>query len=94
VAGVDVYATGVLSDLQVIGRCLNPLHRPPLGPLSGGWRLRGLRWALRRLRASAHHRACWRGYYAEGPPGVGRVGIGWTRRRALRDLQRHIAGSR
>jgi len=104
---VDVYATGVLADLQTLARCLNPgwlRSTPwpawlPRHPFAGSmvapqpWRRHGVRHSLRRLRQNALHRAQWRGYYAEGKtPGIGRVGTGWTPRRALLDLARHIEG--
>lgn len=103
---VDVYSTGVLSELLAIGRCLNPwwLRRSPrpawlprhpkadqlladhrqLPP----WRRAGLAHSLRRLRRNGTSRSQWRGWYAEGKVGAGRVGTGWTRRRALADLAR------
>lgn len=104
--GVDVYATGVLAELQVLGRVLNPgwmrrSPRPawlPRHPSADTHRGSGLHWrraALRRfpgaLRRALRGRYPWSGYYAEPrtfPPGVTRVGTGWTRARALRDLRR------
>lgn len=57
---------------------------------TAGWRRNALRHRGRRLLQNARHRAQWRGWYAEGNAGAGRVGTGWTRRRALLDLQRHL----
>lgn len=99
-ARVDVHAMGVLSDLQVIGRSLDPTwparYRGPvsLPQVARGWRRRAFRWGFQRLRSSVRRRNAWHGYHAEPyvmPPGVKRIGTGWTRRRALRSLNRHIA---
>ena len=92
-AGVDVYPVGLLRDLrQFKGR----LRHPPIGQRSAWGRLLyDLRYPLRLLR-----RGEWRalrmylnGYLAEPSPwpaGLRRCGSGWTRRRALSSLQRHI----
>lgn len=96
---VDVHATGVLSDLQVIGRSLDPTwprrYRGPhyMPPTTPGWRLKALRWGIGRLRRSVRRRNAWHGYHAEPrvcPPGLQRIGTGWTRRRALRSLDRYM----
>jgi hypothetical protein len=93
----DVHATGVLSELQAVGRCLDPTwprrypRRHELPPVPPGWRWKALPHFWRRLLRAIPRRTAWRGYYAEGPPGIGRVGTGWTRRRALRDLERAAA---
>lgn len=100
VGRIDVDAMGVLSDLQVVGRCLAPTWpRRYQGPRSlpspsRGWRRQGVAWGLRRLRRSVTRRSAWHGYHAEPyvmPPGVERIGTGWTRRRALRSLARYVA---
>lgn len=77
---VDVYATGVLSDLLAIGRCLTPgyLREQPwptwwprhpdatrLLPLEGSWRLKALRHRLGTLRRNVRRRKAWHGYHAE-----------------------------
>jgi hypothetical protein len=97
---IDVHATGVLSELQAVGRCLDPTwpgryrgpHRLPQG--ESGWRRKALPHFWQRLLRAVKRRNAWHGYHAEPrvmPPGVKRIGTGWTRRRALRDLERHIA---
>jgi hypothetical protein len=100
VDGVDVYATGVLSDLQVIGRSLDPTWplryrgTTPLPRATRGWRRQAFCWGLRRLRVSWRRPKAWHGYHAEPlvlPPGLRRIGSGWTRRRALRSLARYTA---
>lgn len=97
---IDVHATGVLSELQAVGRCLDPTwprrYRGPreLPAPTAGWRRKALRHFGRRLLRALPRRNAWHGYHAEPcvmPPGVKRIGTGWTRRRALRSLERYIA---
>lgn len=57
----------------------------------GGWRWNAVRHRGRRLLVNARRRNAWHGFHAEPlqlPPGVRRIGTGWTRRRALADLHR------
>lgn len=108
---VDVYATGVLRHLLVVGRVLNPwwlrttpgprwLPRHPTPELRHSvtrWRREGLRSAARGVWRDGRNRSGWRGYYAEPrvlPAGLRRIGMGWTRRRALRDLAWRIEAIR
>lgn len=88
---IDVYPVGVLADLL---RLRNALHRR---------HPKAIRWALGRLRSQARYitrqarRGNWRavrnafnGYLAEHRTLGTRCGKGWTRRRALLDLYRHL----
>lgn len=90
---VDVYAVGVLADLLGLGRSLRARHP------------KAIRHALRTLRSTGRYlirqarRRNWRavknafnGYLAEHRTLGSRCGHGWTRRRALRGLYRHLAG--
>ncbi len=76
VPGVDVYPVGVLSDLR---------HA------YGALRYKGIReaWSLLRYRMkrSWHRRNAWNGFLAEAE-GLPHCGHGWTRKRALRSLDR------
>lgn len=92
---IDVYPVGVLADLLMLRRALAARHR------------QAILHALRRLRYTARHiadrarrgerrtvRNMFNGYLAEPtpfPPGMTRCGSGWTRRRALRSLDRQFA---
>lgn len=96
---VDVYATGVLSELQAVGRCLDPTwprrYRGPhrLPPVHRGWRWKALPHFWRRLRRALRRRNAWHGYHAEPltmPAGLRGIGTGWTRRRALAHLGRRL----
>lgn len=88
-ADIDVYPVGLLSDLSYF------VHHPDRTIAR-----RRLRSAARTLRGRVRRRQ-WRalknyfnGYLAEPrvlPPGFRRGGTGWTRGRAWRDLQRHLA---
>jgi hypothetical protein len=108
---IDVHATGVLSELQVLGRVLNPwwMRRRP-GPswlprhpeadrLRGtapDWRRHAFARVRRQLLRTARRRNAWHGYHAEPrvcPPVLQRIGTGWTRRRALRSLDRYMTAS-
>ena len=85
---VDVYPVGLLHDLHLM-HC-------------GAWTIRRtlyeLRYPIRQARAG-HWQACrnyFNGYLAEPsvwPDGLARCGSGWTRHRALRSLQRHLAAA-
>lgn len=91
---VDVYPVGLLADLRLIGRLLNPLTTPGI-PLTG--RYRGIRRTIRNIRAAPRRRSAWNGYLAEPrafPAHMTRCGHGWTRRRALHDLNQHHQGRR
>jgi hypothetical protein len=95
---IDVYATGVLAELRAVGRCLDPTwpRRYPgtLPPASPGWRRKGLSHFGPRLYRATRTRNAWHGYHAEPricPPGLRRIGTGWTRHRALRSLDRYMA---
>jgi hypothetical protein len=109
---VDLYAVGVLRELQTLGRVLNPgwmrahpwprwLPRHPSADTLRGSAPRWRRHTVRRLPATLRRAALrphgWAGWYAEPrtfPPGVTRLGTGWTRRRALADLTRRIEKAR
>lgn len=98
---VDVYAVGVLRDLQPVPRYLR--HRMPSrawGCLRTAWRqpwghIRNRDW--RKLGYSFNGYLAepgWlpNGFFPDDPwPLWTRCGHGWTRRRALRDLARHLA---
>lgn len=89
---IDIYPVGVLADLIRLGRAIRS-RQPQL-----------IRWALgkcwyevRYLAQKVRYRQ-WRelknafnGYLAEHRTRGYRCGHGWTRRRALRDLYRHLA---
>jgi len=79
----DVYAVGVLADLRQFrdNRLALPLGR----------RLKTLRYSFFRL-GTLTRRSAWNGFLAEprDMTGLRRCGHGWTRHRALRDLERHI----
>lgn len=88
---IDIYPVGILADLHEWAN--NPDRREAWRRLrydvrAHGWRyLRNRDWrSLRRWFAN--------GYLAEPakwPDGLTRCGSGWTRGRALRDLQRRTA---
>lgn len=77
---VDIYPVGLLSDLCLFRGAWR--HDP-----MKGHRRRALRRLWRDFARSWRRRSYWNGYLAEveGPP---RCGHGWTKRRALRDLDR------
>jgi hypothetical protein len=88
---VSVYPVGWLGTFQRAWRALVILHSP-------GRAWRQIRQELRYCRRQFKHRN-WRalrqtlnGYLAEHEYAGTRCGHGWTRRRALRDLERHLAG--
>lgn len=75
---VDIYPVGLLRDIR------NRSVRHGLRYL--GWRIRARDW-----RTAKNY---FNGYLAEPTPfptGLNRCGSGWTRRRALRDLNRRMA---
>jgi hypothetical protein len=86
VGEVDIYAVGLLHDIRLA---------------VGGLRARGHRFHFarklpRRLRSSWRKSSYWNGYLAE-PAAIAdglntwtRCGHGWTKKRALRDLRRHM----
>lgn len=76
----DVYPVGVLSDLRRARSALR--HRG----IREAWRT--LHYGFRRHWRS---RNAWNGYLAE-VDGISHCGHGWTRKRALRSLNRIIAG--
>lgn len=74
---VDIYPVGLLRDLKHFR----------------AWRRESLQYAIGRLRRSMRmgrwrRRSYYNGYLAESSANVPRCGHGWTRRRALIDLQR------
>jgi hypothetical protein len=92
-AEVDVYAVGVLRDLRIAWRYARR-----------GWWLRAWdqfrrvpRHPVRHIRARQWRelRNDFNGFLAEptwrGEPEWTRAGTGWTRRRALRNLARHLS---
>ncbi|WP_280320099.1 hypothetical protein [Nocardia wallacei] len=79
---VDVYAVGVLYELLY---ARNAARHGMYGEAFG---------RLKRIPGMWRRRGAWNGYLAEPmirPTGFRRCGHGWTRRRALADLRRHIA---
>lgn len=76
--GVDVYPVGVLSDLRHIRGALR------YKGIGEAWRL--LRYRSRRW----NKRNAWNGYLAEAE-GLPHCGHGWTRKRAMRSLDRIAA---
>ena len=90
--GADMYPVGVLSDWQQFLR-----RRQHEGTRKA---LRRLRYDLRFITRWARQgnwravRNSFNGYLAEHPTAGTRCGHGWTKTRALRDLERHLAGGR
>ena len=81
---IDVYPVGLLADLLFLARTVQrvPRHtKDAWRKLANGWRM------------SWHQRSYWNGYLAEPRTDNAwkRAGHGWTRRRALRSLDRHLA---
>ena len=82
---VDVYRVGLLYDVWYLARTIR------LAPRHATVALRGLCRGARR----SWRRPSWRsGWHAEAPTdgGATRVGRGWTQRRAIADLHRHVGG--
>jgi hypothetical protein len=95
-SGVDVYPVGILRQLKRIRTALDPRAGHPLWGSktpNPGWRRMTIRHAAHCIRDDAHRRSAWNGYLAE-PIVDGlrwtRCGHGWTKRRALASLKRHI----
>jgi hypothetical protein len=103
---IDVYPVGVLADLRHAWRYLTVRRFPAaVGAPTWAWRVDRARTSLRHIRQTVvrHVRVRnWRalkntfnGYLAEPdefPPGDYRrqCGTGWTKRRALRSLERRL----
>lgn len=89
---IDIYPVGVLDRLLRLGRAIrtrNPeLIRWALGQC--GWEARYIVGRARERNWRAVRNA-FNGYLAEHRTRGARCGHGWTRRRALRDLYRHLA---
>ena len=79
---IDIYPVGVLHELLIAYRLIrNGFPREAWG-------------RLKRIPAMRSRRNAWNGYLAEPRDSaipITRAGHGWTRRRALADLQRHMA---
>lgn len=91
---IDVYPVGMLHDLLILSRAIRAGRRD------------GILWALGRFRSTARHLWRWartgnwgavkgtfNGYLAEPvafPEALRRCGSGWTKKRALRSLSRHL----
>jgi hypothetical protein len=88
---IDVYAVGWLWVLLALGRSLRARHpkaiRFALVKVRYEWRC-----TVRRARAGKWRevRNSLNGYLAEHHAIGSRCGHGWTKRRALRDLHRHL----
>lgn len=87
---IDIYAVGLLHDLQIF------IHSPQ--SLRRRWR--SLRCRLRRGIWDRIRQRNWRalrnyfnGYLAEHATCGTRCGHGWTRGRAYNDLMRHLSGT-
>lgn len=93
-AKIDVYPVGVLAVLLGLGRSIRARH--PKAIRASLVRIRGEVRYLRRQAKAGDWRAvrnAFNGYLAEHPTRGTRCGHAWTKRRALRDLHRHLAGS-
>lgn len=77
---VDIYPVGLLHDLR-------RFHGEWLHDPAPGRRRRALRRLWRDFARSWRRRSYWNGFLAEDG-GLPRCGHGWTKRRALRDLDR------
>lgn len=88
---IDVYPVGWLAVLLGLGRSLRARHRQAiafsLGKIRYQWRL-----TVDRARAGKWReiRNSFNGYLAEHHALGSRAGHGWTKKRALRDLNRHL----
>jgi len=95
---IDVYPVGLLADLQRAWRA-HVTKRPDLAPVARRHSRRNLRRQVARMLSNAR-RGRWHelkntlnGHLAEPAPwpdGLKRCGSGWTRKRALRSLRRHL----
>jgi hypothetical protein len=99
-ADVDIYPVGALSVLISMARSLVVAVPPGVARRKVvGLAFGRVRWHVRYLREQAAGRnwgavrSALNGYLAEPnmPIEFDRCGHGWTRRRALRDLERHLA---
>ncbi|MFG3710858.1 hypothetical protein [Micromonospora sp. NPDC047730] len=90
---IDIYPVGVLACLLGLGRALRARHRDAIYAAYSNCR-REVRYVVRSVRARNWRVAknSFNGYLAEHRFRGTRCGHGWTRRRALRDLRRHLAG--
>lgn len=81
---VDIYPVGLLHNLMIVGRIT--VRAPRYLP-------RVLRRFGRDVGRGWRRRSYWNGWLAEPVSSRGtwaRAGHGWTRKRALRDLDRHL----
>ncbi len=91
---IDVYPVGVLAELLRLGRALRSRQ-----PQLARWAMGKLWWEFGyiahniRTRNWRAARNAFKGYLAEHRTRGHRCGHGWTRRRALRDLYRHLRES-
>ena len=89
---IDVYPVGWLADIKRAWRCLTveELH----GRRGNAWRILRQRWQYTTRQAKRGNwravRQSFNGYLAEHPTRGTRCGTGWTRRRALNSLARHL----
>jgi hypothetical protein len=96
---VDVYPVGVLADLLAIRVALDPRaprptgHQPRYVP-PNDWRRKTITHRWRSIRRHWRRRSAWNGYLAEPYDSNSgtwtRCGHGWTVRRAVADLGRHL----
>ena len=87
---VDVYPVGWLAAFRRMRHHHKPRNRPRHWPISQEWH-----YMVRQAKAGHWKdvKNCFNGYLAEPsefPPGLTRCGTGWTRKRALRDLDRRM----
>lgn len=91
---IDVYPVGVLADLLRIGRAIRYRRRDAILWALGRFRRTiGVLWRWARAGNWRAVKGAFNGYLAEPvafPAGLRRCGSGWTKRRALRSLQRHL----
>jgi len=89
---IDIYAVGWLKTFRSAWRCLTlpelaGHRRNAWRELRRGWRYMAYQARRRNWRAVKN---CFNGYLAEHRHLGTRCGTGWTKRRALRDLHRHL----
>ena len=86
-----IYPVGALRQLTHIKRALNPKAQVPIA--LKGWRRNTITYAIRTIWADKGRRSSWNGYLAE-PTNDSiywtRCGHGWTKRRAMSSLVRHV----
>lgn len=85
-SGIEVYRVGFFKDLEMLKRRIKTRS-------VGSWR--AFFWQVRRLGKKPSY---WRGYEAQWhfPPAgmkIWKVGKGWTKKRALRRLAKHVVKS-